>query len=123
MGRVQCGVYARYVLERRILQPAAQQMERVQCDQYGMDVSKRNFLQPTAQQVERVQCDEYALYVLGRRILQPAAQQLGRVQHDEYKYGTYVYRHPLQPPAPRSLVLITKLKSFPHISERTDVYV
>ena len=48
-------------------------MERVQRDEYVVYVSKRKILQPAAQQVERVQSDEYVQDVLERRLLQPAA--------------------------------------------------
>ena len=40
---------ALYVLSRKVVQPAAQQLERVQCDEYEMDVSRRNLFQPAPQ--------------------------------------------------------------------------
>ena len=50
---------ARYC--RRILQPAAQQLERVQFEGYELYVSRCNLLQPAAQQVERVQLVFYVV--------------------------------------------------------------
>lgn len=41
-----------------------------------MMICVRKLLQPAAEQVERVQSDEYEFYVFERRILQPTAQQL-----------------------------------------------
>ena len=51
------------VCKRKVLQPAAQQVERVQSEGYGLYVCRSNLLQPAAQQVERVQCNFYGLYV------------------------------------------------------------